>query len=106
MLDTKSDDLRHQKLIGKVNINLYNLVDSEKEEQEIKQQYKTNTKSILKMNCSEYEGGNSYYEVGIDMNNFTSLTRTELYYVIEAWKFGDWIPVLRSESRRPPGKFR
>lgn len=52
MLTPKSDDLRQQKLIGKVNINLYNLVDSEKEEQEIKQLSKTNSKAILKMNCS------------------------------------------------------
>lgn len=33
MLNPKSYDLRQQKLIGRVNTNLYSLVDSEKDEQ-------------------------------------------------------------------------
>lgn len=86
MLNSKTNDLKQQKLIGRVITNLYSLVDNEKEEQEIVQVSKSSSRAILKLNCSEYEGGNSYYEIGIELSNF--ICRSEVYFVIEAMKNG------------------
>lgn len=94
MANLKSKDLRQQKLIGKVNANLYNLFECEKDEQEIKQVSKNGSKAILKMNCSEYEGGNSFYEINIELVNF--VCRSEVYFVIEAMKNGEAIPIVKS----------
>lgn len=65
MVYPKIDDLKQQKLIGKVNTNLHGLVDNEQVYEEIKQTSKSNSKAMLTISCSEYDGGNSYYEVAI-----------------------------------------
>ena len=47
-----ANDLRQEKLIGVANASLYNLVESEKDDIEIKLASKTKAKAKLKYNCT------------------------------------------------------
>ncbi len=51
-------------------------------------------KTILKVNCCEYDGGNIKYEVVLEASNFTG--RLEMYFIIEVLRDSEWVPVARS----------
>jgi len=41
---------------------------------------------MLNINCVEYDGGNSKYEIGLEMNNTGITNKMEVFYVIEVLK--------------------
>ena len=54
----------------------------------------TKEKTMLRVGCTEYDGGNHKYEVLLEVSNFTG--KMEMYYVIMVLREGEWVPVTRS----------
>jgi hypothetical protein len=96
-VDPDCPDLLRQKLIGTANLNLENFVESDTQELEVSPEASAKERTSIHVNCSEYNGGGSNYELELTALGFSNI-KCELFVVIEVLKESDWTPVAKTEA--------